>query len=241
MKVLLLIGVLLGCLHVGADEIDSALDAESASQTSTVITVIFDNSGSMAEGQKMDQARRAFGSWLAALPESYGVGLIHFNKGKANLSVPIGKGNRVQVAKSVNSLNPYGKTPICSCLQTAAWQIKKRRAEHSPYERHVVVVFTDGYETVDQRQNKGVVAEINELRKQNIEVIGIGFHGQGDYMQPAATRYFHASNEDELIAGLAQVDAEIENDSNIEVSASDMKLISSTDIPIPPAPITKSK
>ncbi len=219
-----------------ADDLDEALDAEESAQTATSITIIFDNSGSMAENRKLDQAKKAFTSWLQSLPPNYSLGLIHFNVGKAVLAVPTGRDNRDKLLSSVNKLKPYGKTPVAGCLKIANGQIATRRGEFSPYERHVVVVFTDGIETVDKRGNKGVVQEIQSLRDQKIEVVGIGFHGQGDYMKPAATTFFHASDEKELVAGLTQVDAEIGDDSDIEISEKDLAAIAKADIPLPKAP-----
>lgn len=219
-----------------ADTLDDALTAEEASQTATSITIIFDNSGSMAENNKLPEAKKAFTAWLNSLPASYSLGLIHFNVGKSVLAVPTGQGNRDALVESVNRLKPYGKTPICGCLQIARGQISKRRIENSPYERHVVVVFTDGLETVDRRGNKGVVEEIIKLRNLKAEVVGIGFHGEGKYMKPAATGYFDASSEEELISGLTKVDAEIGDDSDIEISPADLDAIQKMKIRLPPSP-----
>lgn len=228
--------VLLGAQQLVADDLDQSLDTEESTQTATSITIIFDNSGSMADKGKLKQAKNAFTAWLDTLPEDYSLALIDFKSGKGRLSVPLGTGNRQAVRDHVAKVTPYGKTPICACLQIAQSQIATRRARHSPYERHVVVVFTDGKETVDRRGDRGVVEEIMKLRNQVVEVVGIGFHGQGDYMRPAATRYYHAGDEDELASGLAKVDAEIGDDTDIEISQADLEMIEKTKIPRPPAP-----
>ena len=231
---LVLLSIAVGSLN--ADPLDDALNVEEKSQTATSITIIFDNSGSMAEDNKLVEAKKAFTTWLASLPKTYSLGLIHFKVGKAVLAVPTGTDNREALIKSVNGLKPYGKTPICGCLAIARSQIAKRRIENSPYERHMVVVFTDGLETVDRRGNQGVVEEIIKLRNIKAEVVGIGFHGQGDYMKPAATSYFDASSEAELVSGLARVDAEIGDDGDIEVSPQDIAAISDMKISLPPPP-----
>ncbi|MEM0967920.1 MAG: vWA domain-containing protein [Verrucomicrobiota bacterium] len=223
-----------------ADDVDAQLDAERESQTATAITIIFDSSGSMDDRGKMVQAKAAFTQWLAEVPESYRLSLIAFDRGVARLFVPFGDSNREAVLGVVKSIRPYGKTPLAGCLVLAGEGIKERRSEHSPYERHVVIAFTDGKETVDRRKNAGVVEEIHRLRNHTVEVVGIGFHGEGDYMEPAATSYFHAKDEKELLAGLSQVDAEIGDDSDIEVSEKDWKLISSTEIPIPAPPAAQN-
>jgi Mg-chelatase subunit ChlD len=232
----LLIAALFAPLVGSTDELDRALAAEKAEQTATAISIIFDNSGSMADDGKMAEAKSAFAKWLQNLPESYRLGLVDFYQGGGRLAVPLGPEQRAAVAAHVASAEPYGKTPIVACLEIVREQIVQRRAEQSPYERHVVVVFTDGIETVDSRGNKGVTAEIMKLRNLLVEVVGIGFHGEGSYMAPAVTRYFEADNEAQLVAGLSAVDSEIADDSLIEITAADLDLIQKTKIPLPPAP-----
>ncbi|NNE93149.1 MAG: VWA domain-containing protein [Verrucomicrobiales bacterium] len=221
---------------ITADDLDQSLDSEESAQTATAITIIFDNSGSMADKGKLKQAKNAFTAWLDTLPPEYSLALIDFKTGKARLAVPLGAENRQAVRDHVAKVTAYGKTPICDCLKIAQSQIAERRTKHSPYERHVVIVFTDGKETVDRRGDRGVMEEIMKLRNAVVEVVGIGFHGQGDYMRPAATRYYHASDEEELASGLAKVDAEIGDDADIEITQSDMDMIEKTKIPLPPAP-----
>ena len=205
-----------------ADSVDEALDREERSQTATAITIIFDNSGSMRERDKLATAKRAFVHWLESLPEEYRLGLIHFNNGEGVRAVSLGEENRAELIQTVKNLTGYGRTPICDCLRLAEQQIAGRRKEHSPYERHVVVVFTDGAETVDRRLNGGVVKDAMALRGKNIEIVGIGFDGEGGYMRHAVTRYFQANNEEELRRGLAKVDAEFTEESGVEVTEDDL-------------------
>jgi len=224
-----------------SDDIDRALAAEKAEQTATAISIIFDTSGSMADNGKMAEAKSAFAKWLQNLPDTYRLGLVDFHDGGGRLAVPLGPDQRAAVAAHVAATQPYGKTPIADCLKIVMEQIVQRRSEQSPYERHVVVVFTDGIETVDPRGNKGVTSEIMKLRNLLVEVVGIGFHGEGNYMAPAVTRYFEADNEAQLVAGLSAVDSEIADDSAIEITASDLALIQKTKIPLPPAPSVEKK
>ena len=213
---------LFGTLPAPADDLDKALEAEAKAQTSTAITIIFDNSGSMRERDKLEQAKRAFVRWLESLPANYHIGLIHFNNGKGVLAVPLGKGDRAALIKTVKGLVGYGRTPICDCLRLAEAEIAARRESHSPYERHVVVVFTDGAETSDRRLNAGVVEDVTSLRAKAVEVVGIGFDGEGGYMKDGVTRYFQAADEKQLLSGLSQVDAEIPDDAGVELTAADL-------------------
>ncbi|MDF1659089.1 MAG: VWA domain-containing protein [Verrucomicrobiales bacterium] len=235
------IALSLGLLSAQGDELDNALTSERDSQTATAISIIFDSSGSMRDDKKIEQAQSAFTSWLASLPDTYTLGLVYFSRGVAQLAVPLGEDNKEAISRQVASVKAYGKTPIADCLRVVRAQIEKRRAEFSPYERHVVVVFTDGAETVDPGGNRAVLSEVIKLRSLIVEVVGIGFKGQGDYLAVATTQYFDANDEQELVAGLSQVDAEIGDSSDLEISEKDLAVIRETIIATPPAPIRESE
>jgi Mg-chelatase subunit ChlD len=208
---------------------DDALTRERDEQTGTAITILFDNSGSM-RGDKLKQAKRAFRAWLQTVPADYKFSLITFEE-NGRLTIPLGERTRDLVAERVAKLEARTSTPICGALRIAREQIEKRRREVTPYERHVVVVFTDGQETGDPRGARGVQEDITALRKQTVEVVGVGFHGQGDYMSGVATRFALANNEQELKQGLAKVDAEIGGVDDLVVTEADLTALGKYDAP----------
>ncbi|MEM6278264.1 MAG: vWA domain-containing protein [Verrucomicrobiota bacterium] len=224
-----------------ADDLERALTEERESQTATAISIVFDSSGSMRDDQKLQQAQNAFQTWLGSLPDSYTLGLVYFVRGAAQLAVPLGEDNKGAIRKAVSNVAAYGKTPIADCLRIVRGQIETRRDEFSPYERHVVVVFTDGAETVDPGGNRAVLNEVIKLRSSIVEVVGIGFKGEGDYLAEATTQYFNANDEAELVAGLSQVDAEVGDANDLEISDRDLAVIRKTVIATPPAPIPDSE
>jgi Mg-chelatase subunit ChlD len=197
------------------------LTREREEQTGTAITILFDNSGSMNQENKITQAKSAFRTWLRTVPADYKFSLITFED-QGRLVVPLGENTRDIVAERVSKLTARTSTPICGALKIAGAQIEKRRREVTPYERHVVLIFTDGQETVDKRGIDGVRAEIAALRAKSVEVVGIGFHGEGDYMDGVATRFALAGDERELSRGLAKVDAETGGADDVVVSNEDL-------------------
>ena len=205
---------------------DDPLAREREQQTGTAITILFDNSGSMKQNDKIGQAKSAFRAWLQSVPADYKFSLVTFED-NGRLTVPLGEKNRDLVAQKVAQLDARTSTPICGALRIARQQIEKRRREVTPYERHVVLVFTDGQETVDKRGNDGVRADITALRKQTVEVVGVGFHGEGDYMKDVATRFALANSEAELKQGLAKVDAEVGSVDDLVVSEADLAALKS--------------
>jgi Ca-activated chloride channel family protein len=198
----------------------NSLEREREQQTGTAITILFDNSGSM-KGEKIQQAKSAFRSWLQTVPAEYKYSLITFED-NGRLVVPLGENTRDTIAKRVADLKANTSTPICGALRIAREQIEKRRRDVTPYERHVVLIFTDGQETADRRGADGVRADIEALRKLTVEVVGVGFHGEGDYMNGVATRFALANNEQELKQGLAKVDAEIGGVDDLVVTPADL-------------------
>jgi Mg-chelatase subunit ChlD len=200
---------------------DDPLTREREEQTGTAITILFDNSGSMKKDNKIGQAKAAFRSWLQTVPMEYKMSLITFEE-TGRLAVPLGERTRDLIAQRVAKLDANTSTPICGALRIAREQIEKRRREVTPYERHVVLVFTDGQETADPRGVEGVRADIVALRAQTVEVVGVGFHGEGDYMNGVATRFALANSEQELKQSLAKVDAEIGGVDDLVVSADDL-------------------
>ena len=214
--------LLLGARTAPAENVEETLERERRQQTGTAITIVFDNSGSMNEENKLVQAKAAFSSWLKTIPDDYKLSLITFEN-NGTIKVPLSEGQKERIAAQVAALKASTNTPICSSLHLASKQIARRRNEVTPYERHVVLIFTDGEENADRRGIPGVQQDIRALRASNIEVVGIGFHGQGDYMGAVATRYCNASDENELRRGLSTVDAEIGSGDDLVVTPQDLE------------------
>jgi Mg-chelatase subunit ChlD len=208
-------------MAIAQDAVSDALTREREEQTGTAITILFDNSGSMNQENKINQAKAAFRAWLQNVPSDYKFSLITFED-QGRLQVPLGEKTRDLVARRVAALVADTSTPICGALRIAREQIEKRRREVTPYERHVVLIFTDGEENVDPRGIDGVRAEITTLRRDMVEVVGVGFHGEGDYMNGVATRFALANDERELKQGLAKVDAEVGSVDDLVVTAEDL-------------------
>ncbi len=186
------------------------LDAERIEQSGTVISIIFDDSGSMA-GAKITQARAAFHEWIAKVPASYRLGLVALNAGAL---VPLGRDNRPALLAAVDRIHAGGGTPLVTNIQSALAEIERRRGVVGPYERHILLVFTDGEDTTSDG-NEGVARELNRARAKGVETVGIGYHGEGNYMRGAATRYYEAGNLAELQQSLAKVDVEIGDTADI--------------------------
>lgn len=210
---LLAIGIALGLAPNGRSQTTKSLEEERLSQSGVAITIIFDDSGSMASDQKMDQAKAAFTQWLGGIPEETKLGLIALNKG---MIVPLGRNNRESIKSAVAAMRASGGTPLARTINTVGNLIQDRRKDVTPYERHIVIIFTDGEDS--DGPNETVVAALKRLSAATIESVGIGFHGHGDYMKKGATQYYNAGDSTELVHALKQVASEVDQQSNIVVS-----------------------
>lgn len=196
------------------------LDAEFASQTGTAYTIIFDDSGSM-EGGKLSQAKQAFRWWLEKAEPNNAWCFLPMNR--RSLDVDFVKNGESQVLKAVDKLRVGGMTPIVATLERAFGMIKKRRESVTPYERHLLILLTDGHETKHPGGNPAVCEMVSKLRLEDVEVFGIGFHGQGDYLDGFATHFAAANNREELQSSLANVDAEVPLDIVFRISPEEEK------------------
>lgn len=188
------------------------LEAERLEQSGTVITIIFDDSGSMA-GAKIAQAKTAFRQWITSVPTNYRLGLVALNAG---LLVPLGRDNRPALLQAVDRINASAGTPLAKTIRSAIAEIDRRRGLVGPYERHILLVFTDGEDSTSEGA-AGVQRELARASSMGIETVGIGYHGEGAYMRTAATRYYDANNLTDLQRSLAKVDAEIGDTSDIVI------------------------
>lgn len=194
---------------------------EAEAEVATAYTVVFDTSGSM-KGPRIAQAKQAFLWWLGSVQSGNVWSVLRFENGRGLVVVPFKPSGQSEVAAAIERFVADGNTPIVATLTVARRQISERQ-KLKPYERHVILLFTDGDETQDTGRNGAVVRKILELRAENIEVIGIGYAGAGDYMERAASRYFSAADQNGLKTGLAQVEVEVDPMAPVNVTPEELK------------------
>lgn len=191
------------------------LDQVLSEQSGTAIHIVFDDSGSMS-GTKLSQAKSAFNTWLNDIPEGTKLALRALNAGQL---VPLGSGNtknRDDVKAAVNDLQATGGTPLTRTFVDVARGIQSRRDSVTPYERHIIILFTDGEDS--EFHASDVQNSIRGVTAMNVETVGIGFHGQGDYLAQATGKYFNASDEDQLVSALETVASEIDQQVDVVIS-----------------------
>lgn len=135
--------------------------------------IVFDASGSMTgmgfgetAVRRIEQVRRALGEVLPQVAPARNLGLMVFGPGKRNacenvdLKLRPGPNSAAQIMSEVDSLQPYGQTPLTSAVGAAAEVLEFRD------KPAVIVLLTDGEETC--RGNPCALAQ--ELKRQGADV-----------------------------------------------------------------------
>jgi Mg-chelatase subunit ChlD len=214
-----------------ADRSVEKLDAERLEQSGTAITIIFDDSGSMG-GRKLTSAKEAFRGWIRSAPADYRFRLVTLNGGQL---VAFGRNNKAALLSAVDKIEATGGTPLVRNISEAIATVDRRRQEVGPYERQIILVFTDGQES-SSAGSSGVRQQLEQARARHIETVGIGFAGDGDYMASTVTRYSNANDGEQLKRSLAKVDAEIGDTLDVVIDPEVLTLMK-TAVPEPATPV----
>ena len=171
------------------------------------LQLVFDASGSMwgqVEGKsKIEISREVLGEVIKNIDDQSSVGLIAYgHRRKADCSdieslIPLEKVNKEQIQKTINKVNPKGKTPITAALKQAIDPLRSKE------EKTTVLLISDGLETcsgdpcelVRQAKASGVDFQmhvigfdVGEVNAQQLECVA----------QAGGGLYLSAKNADEL-------------------------------------------
>jgi Ca-activated chloride channel family protein len=177
--------------------------------------VVLDGSGSMLERQcsgnqsKIETAKDALKEFAASVPADANLGMLIFTDGQIQELVPIGTGNRQQLAEQVQSASAAGGTPLDDAISAGYAQLEQQAVRQLGYGRYVLVVVTDGQANPGHDPTEKVRWMLNNTP---VELHTIGFCIGTDHAlnMPGRTIYKAADNPAALRQGLADVLAEAE-------------------------------
>ena len=184
-------------------------------QNSTLF--VLDGSGSMwgqVEGHpKIEIARQVMSDLIGRLPADVQAGLLvygHDRKDDCNdieVVAPLGS-DRSAIVKALDTINPKGKTPITAALRQAVAQFRQNEGSSS------VVVVSDGKETCGGDPCAAAREAISTGINLRIHVIGFDVTPEETEQltciaEEGHGKYFAASNADQLVTALAEVEKEV--------------------------------
>ncbi len=191
----------------------SSLQEEYNAQAGTALFIVFDDSGSMNDENKLVMAKKAFRAWIEHAPDAYRFSLTAINAGTL---VQLARNNRREVLTAVDKLRAAGTTPLADTIAHVHDTIAGYRASGAMYVRQVVVILTDG-EDNSKRGDQGVRYEMERLRKEGVEVIAFGYKGEADYLNGSATHFYSPNSDRDISKGLDAIDSEVRDTSDVVV------------------------
>ena len=227
----------------------AALQEEHDAQAGTAVFIVFDDSGSMNDDNKLVMAKKSFRAWVEHAPDAYRFSLTTLNEGTP---VSLARNNRRQLLAAVDRLRAAGQTPLADTIARVRDAIVQSRAQGALYVRQVVVILTDG-EDNSPRGDQGVREEMNRLRAEGVEVIAFGYKGEADYLNGTATHFYSPNNGQDISKGLNAIDSEVRDTSDVVVDDATRKVMQTLPVaasmqsaPVvgttnaPPAPVASS-
>lgn len=184
-------------------------------QNSTLF--VLDGSGSMwgqIEGRpKIEIARQVMSDLVGRLPADVQAGLLvygHDRKDDCNdieVVAPLGS-DPATIVKALDGINPKGKTPITAAVHQAVAQFHQNEGNSS------IVVVSDGKETCGGDPCAAAREAISTGVNLRIHVIGFDVTSEETEQltciaEEGHGKYFAASNADQLVTALAEVEKEV--------------------------------
>lgn len=142
------------------------------------IYLLIDCSESMAEGNKIEQARKgAYGFAIEAQKDRYSVGLIKFSSYPEHLHGPLCNTDMLQ--KYLGTISTGGSTDMAAGLRMAMDRLSDKAGER------VVCIITDGMPD-DER---ATIDAAEDLKRHGIEIMAIGTDDANrDFLERLVTR-----------------------------------------------------
>lgn len=143
-----------------------------------IVYLLVDCSGSMAEGNKIAQAKKgAIGFAKEAQRMEYSVGLIQFASHAESVLEPQNELTSLNI--KVEKLSANGSTNMAAAIQIAGDKLLEKAGEK------VICVVTDGMPD----DKKATLEAANEIRMQGVEIMTIGTDGADkEFLEELATR-----------------------------------------------------
>ncbi len=185
-----------------------SINPSNTAQGKKEMVIVFDGSGSMADDNKLGQAKEALKLYIKALPEEVSVGIVLFYNSEIIELQKINTGNRDALKNSIDSIKAGGFTPLGKSIHLAYKMLSEKAVTNNHTGEYHLVVVTDG-KASDSITMDHVVSEI--ISKTPIRIFTIGFRISEDHpLNRSLARYVSADNQEQISKGLKQVLAEKE-------------------------------
>ncbi|MFH1098751.1 MAG: vWA domain-containing protein [Candidatus Uhrbacteria bacterium] len=195
--------------------VESAPSATASAQAHDCVVVVLDASGSMGDsmgsigGQsKIDAAKSALKTVLAAVPQTTYVGLLVFSSSGTNGWVQeLGPRDDQRLNAAIDAIRANSGTPLAQHIKMGADRLLQERERQLGYGSYRLLVVTDGEETEDKHAIEAYPPLVRQ-RGIALDVIGVKMEGEHT-LAKYANSYRRANDPASLTRAVREVLAEV--------------------------------
>lgn len=187
--------------------------------------IVMDGSGSMdwdgrqqcpqIKDRRIDVAKRAASKFAQSIGPKDKLGMVIFEDGSPNYTLPFAYNNGSNFAKQVNGIRPDGGTPLRSSILMGFNELRKEGARKKGHGEYHLVVISDGDPSSTAEDPRSLIQAI--YKDSPIQIHSIGFCLKpGHPLNQPFLNYYQADNEASLTQSLQNVLAESESFSNTD-------------------------
>jgi Ca-activated chloride channel homolog len=189
---------------------------EGKASTQRNLYIVFDGSGSMAQGlkqpgeqkfaNKLVGAKWAVREFLKTIPDDINLGLFVFDASGVREVVSLGSGNRNQFLNEINRVRASGGTPLGESIMAGVDALMVKYQQQLGYGDFRLIVVTDGEANPDTMNSA-----VQYAQDYGVPIFTIGLDVQSNHsLRDSSRQFFSAKSFEELKKGLIDATAESE-------------------------------
>jgi Ca-activated chloride channel family protein len=189
-------------------------DSTSARHVPINLALVIDHSGSMSEGEKIENAREAACSAIDQLDPSDTFSLVQFDNNVDVLIPAQPVENKEQLKEVVNGIEPGGSTALYAGVQEGAHQLRKYFDEKNVNR---VILISDGIANVGPSSPDEIADLGRDIREKGASVttIGLGADYNEDVMasiaEASGANYYYVQDAEKLPGILQEELGQVKN------------------------------
>jgi len=156
-----------------------AKDVADFERKPVALTFVIDHSGSMAEGGRLELVKRSLMLLLRQLDGTDSVAIVTFSQDATLVTPALPAARRGELEALIDSITTAGGTNVEAGLRLGYEQALQNLARNAVNR---VILCSDGVGNIGETTSKGILAQIDEARKQSIylNTVGVGMGNLND-------------------------------------------------------------
>lgn len=156
-----------------------AKDVADFERQPVALTFVIDNSGSMAQGNRLELVKRSLGLLLGQLYAGDSVAVVKFSNGAAVVTPPLSVARRGELEGLIQALPIEGGTNVEAGLRLG-YELAVQNLQRNAVNR--VILCSDGVGNIGETSSAGLLALVKDARAKGIylNTVGVGMGNHND-------------------------------------------------------------